>query len=312
MDPLSDVLSLVKIRSYMYNAFAAGGEWSIAFGPHEGIKFYAVVSGECWLSVDGVPEPTQLKPGDCLLLPSGRPFRVGSDLALTPVDAFTVFPSLPTGGITTYNGGGDYLSLGGFFTLTGDHASLLLSVLPPVLHIRDEPDKEVLRWTLAQLRQELREPKPGGFLVAQQLATMLLVQALRLHLVDGAIDGVGWLFALADKRMRAALTAMHDDPARRWTLQSLAEHAGMSRTTFAVKFKEIVGQSPMDYLTHWRMRLAGDRLTNSNAPITVIAQSFGYESESAFSTAFKRVMGCPPRQYSRNHPATLPAHATSV
>ena len=107
--------------------------------------------------------------------------------------------------------------------------------------------------------------------------------------------------------MGAAITAMHDDPAHRWTLQSLAERAGMSRTTFALKFKETVGASPMDYLTRWRMLVAGDRLANSGDPISAIALSLGYESESAFSTAFKRVMGCSPRQYGRNR--NPPSHS---
>ncbi len=125
---------------------------------------------------------------------------------------------------------------------------------------------------------------------------MMLVQALRLRLAEGW-SGIGWLFALTDKIMTAAITAMHNEPARRWTLQSLAQRAGMSRTTFTLKFKEMVGQSPMDYLTLWRMLVAGERLTNSSAPVSAIAHSLGYDSESAFSTAFKRVMGCPPRQY---------------
>ena len=147
--------------------------------------------------------------------------------------------------------------------------------------------------------QELREPQPGGFLVAQQHAYMMLVQALRLHLAEGLRGGVGWLFALGDQQMSAAIHSMHDDPAHDWTIQKLAERAGMSRSTFALKFKETVGASPMEYLTRWRMLVAGDRLTNSNDPISVIALSLGYESESAFSTAFKRVMGCSQRQYSR-------------
>ncbi len=93
---------------------------------------------------------------------------------------------------------------------------------------------------------------------------------------------------------------MHDDPGHRWTLQALAERAGMSRTTFTLTFKETVGASPTDYLTRWRVSLAGDRLVNSSDPISIIALAFGYESNSAFSTAFKRVMGCSPRQYSRD------------
>jgi AraC-like DNA-binding protein len=107
------------------------------------------------------------------------------------------------------------------------------------------------------------------------------------------------LFALADKQMSAAMNAMHDDPAHRWTLQELAGRAGMSRSIFAQKFKQTVGESAMEYLTKWRMLLAADKLTNSSDPVSTIALALGYESESAFSTAFKRVMGCSPRQYSR-------------
>ena len=196
-----------------------------------------------------------------------------------------------------YNGGGDFFSVGGHFALSGDFANVLTGTLPHIVHIHGEADKAVLRWCVEGMRQELRHPQPGGFQIAQQLATMILVLALRLHLTDGVRGGNGWLFALADKRMAATIRAMHSDPALRWTLQSLAQHAGMSRTVFAMKFKEAVGLSPMDYLTRWRMLLAGDKLKNFGAPIAAIAKSLGYESDSAFSTAFKRVMGCLPRSY---------------
>lgn len=307
MDPLSDVLSLLKLRTYMSGGFDAGGEWALAFGPHDGIKCYAAVSGECWLAVDGVPDAVRVRAGDCFLLPRGRAFRVASDLRVAPVDALTIFPAVRDGRITRYNGGGDFCSVGGYFALAGDYAGALLGMLPPIVHIRSESDKAVLRWCVDRMRQELREPQPGGLLVAQQLATMMLVQALRLHLAEGLRGGVGWLFALADKQMAAAITAMHTDPAGRWTVQALAERAGMSRTSFTLKFKETVGASPMDYLTRWRMLLAGDRLANSGDPVSAIARSLGYESESAFSTAFKRVMGSAPRQYGRGRtPASRP------
>jgi AraC-like DNA-binding protein len=156
-----------------------------------------------------------------------------------------------------------------------------------------------MRWSVERLMLELREPQPGGEIIAQQLATMLLVQALRLHLNDASRPGVGWLFALADRQMSAAMTAMHAEPGRRWTIESLAERAAMSRSAFALKFKRIVGASPMDYLTRWRMILAADKLVNTGEPISRLAPALGYESESAFSTAFKRVMGVAPRSYGR-------------
>ncbi len=308
MDPLSDVLSLLKPRSYISGGFDVGGELSVQFPRHDGIKCYALVSGQCWLEVEGVPEPVRLTAGDCVVLPRGWPFRLASDLRLTPVDYRVLLSTPRVNGIGLYNGGGDYFMVGGHFALTGKHAGILLGMLPPIVLIRKESDRAALRWSLEQMRQELRDPQPGGSLIAEHLAYTILIQALRLHLAEGPRGGVGWLFALADQQMGAAINAMHDDPAHRWTLQELAKRAGMSRSTFAMKFKESVGSSPMEYLTRWRMLLGGDRLTNSGDPISAIALSLGYESESAFSTAFKRVMGCSPRQYSRVRNPASPTH----
>jgi AraC-like DNA-binding protein len=312
MDPLSDVLSLLKPRSYHCGGIDAGGAWSIGFGQHRGIKCYAVASGACWLSVEEVAEAVRLTTGDCFLLPHGRPFRLASDPALAPIDAMTIFQTRVNGSITAYNGGGDCLVVGGHFALDGAHAQVLLDVLPPIVHVRKEPDKAALRWCLERMRQELRHPQPGSFAVAEHLASIIMVQALRLHLAEAPGAGIGWIFALADKQMRAAITAMHADPGHRWTLQELAEHAGMSRSTFALKFRERVGDSPLEYLTRWRMLLAGDRLAKSGEALSAIALSLGYESESAFSTAFKRVMGCSPRHYSRGGQAAVPSARSEV
>lgn len=307
MDPLSDVLSLLKPRSYVSAGLDAGGDWSIQFpDQHKHLKCYAVVSGECWLSVEGVPDAVHLKTGDCFVLPSGRPFRLASDMTLTPTNAGTIFPPAQEGGVVSLNGGGDFFLVGSRFAVSGNHAGILLGMLPPIVHIWKESDRAALRWAVERMMQELREQQPGCFLVAQHLAHMMLVQALRLYLAEGARDDVGWLFALADKPIGAAITLLHANPAHRWTLQELAARADMSRSTFALRFKERVGASPIEYLTRWRMLLAGDRLENSSDPISVIALSLGYESESAFSTAFKRVMGCSPRQYSRGQNPAFP------
>ena len=307
MDPLSDVLSLLKPRSYAAGGFAVDGDMAIQWPKHQGIKCYAILSGQCWLSVESVPDPVLLTAGDCFLLPRGLPFSLSTDLSLTPVDFATILASWKSGGGAFNNEAGDRYIVGGHFILTGSHAEILLKSLPPIVHIRKESDKAAMRWSLERMKEELRDPQPGGALITQQLAYMMIVQALRLHLADGARGSVGWLFALADKQMSAAIACMHDDPGHPWTLQKLAERVGMSRSIFSLRFKETVGDTPMEYLTRWRMLLAGDKLKNSDDSISVIASSLGYESESAFGKAFKRVMGCSPRQHSRESYLPPPA-----
>jgi AraC-like DNA-binding protein len=304
MDPLSDVLSLLKPRSYVSGGFDLGADLAIQFPKHQGIKCYAMFSGQCWLTVEGVSEPVLVTAGDCFLLPRGLPFSLATDLSLTPVDFNTLLAARKPGdAVSIHEGGGRYIA-GGHFLLPGSHAGMLLESLPPIVHIRKESDKAAMRWSLERMREELRDPQPGGALIAQQLAYMMLIQALRLHLADGARSGVGWLFALADKQMREAIACMHDNPGHRWTLQELAERVGMSRSIFALKFRETVGETPMEYLTRWRMLLAGDRLKTAGDTLSEIALSLGYESESAFGKAFKRVMGCSPKQYSRGSIST--------
>ena len=298
MDPLSDVLSLLKPRSYITAGFDAGGEWAIDFGDQTGrIKCYAVTSGACWLAVDGIADPVRLVEGDCFVLPSGRPFRLASDLKVEPVLASTVFAPARRGGIVTYNGGGDFFLVGSRFGIDGRHAEVLLRTLPPIVHIEAQSDQAALRWSIERMMEELREDRPGAALVAQHLAHMMLVQALRLHLSAQPDGRVGWFFALADPKMSAAIGAMHAAPSHRWTLEELAVRAGMSRSVFAQRFRETVGETPIAYLTRWRMMLAGDRLINTRDPLIQTALSLGYESENAFSTAFKRVMGHSPRRY---------------
>lgn len=301
MDPLSDVLSLLKPRNYMSAGLDAGGDWLIQFPDQAGnIKCGAVVSGRCVLSVDGVAEPVVLETGDSFLLPSSGPFRMGSDLRLEPTPARNIFAAARRGGMTTLNGGGDCLTVSSRFAVEGSQAGMLLGMLPPIVHIRGGSGRATLRWPVEQMMQELREGAPGSFLIIEHLAHMIMVQALRLHLAEGPKAGTGWLAALADRQIGAAIGAMHGEPARRWTVQSLAGCAGMSRSTFALKFKSMVGSAPLDYLTRWRMLLAADRLAHSGESIPGIALSLGYESESAFSTAFKRLMGSAPRTFARN------------
>lgn len=300
MDPLSDVLSLLKPRNYMSAGLDAGGDWLIQFPDQAGnIKCGAVVTGRCILSVEGLAEPVMLGPGDSFLLPSSGPFRMGSDLGLDPTPAGNIFAASRRGGMTVLNGGGDCMIVSSRFAVEGSQTGLLLGMLPPIVHIRGSAGPAALHWPVERMMQELREGAPGSTLLIEHLAHMIMVQALRQRLAEGQKGGTGWLSALADKQIGAAIGAMHGAPARRWTVQSLAECAGMSRSTFALKFKSLTGSAPLDYLIRWRMLLAGDRLVHTADQISVIAVALGYASESAFSTTFKRVMGCSPRVYAQ-------------
>jgi AraC-like DNA-binding protein len=291
MDPLSEILSLLKPHTFVAGGIDIGGPHAVRFGAHVGIKCYAIGSGRLWLSVDGELGPVLLERGDCFMLPTGRPFVLATDPALEPVDYQVYQQEKSVGAIGVVNGGGEVAVIGAHFTFGSAHASMLLSILPPIVHIRKEEDRAALRWMFRRLGDELRNDQPGAFIIAQNVAYLILVQGLRLYLADGPGRGVGWLFALADPQMSAAIAAMHADPAHRWTLGELAVRVGLSRSTFAAKFKATVGSSPMDYLTRWRMMVAEDRLVQSSDAVGAIALALGYESESAFSTAFKRVMG---------------------
>jgi AraC-like DNA-binding protein len=305
MDPLSEVLALLKPVSRLSGGIHAGGDWAIRFPAPEGIRFQIVMAGECWLTVDGVAEPLRLQAGDGFLLPRRTAFKIATDVDLPPVDAADIFTAAQDP-IVAHNGGGEFFSLWSVFAVTGKPAEVLLEGLPAVIHVQRGADQSGMRESIDRLMRELRDRQPGFYLVAQNCSYTLLVQLLREHLSRGSRDGVGWLFALADQQISKAIEAMHSDPSRRWTLEELAKDVGMSRSAFAVRFKARIATSPMEYLTRWRMLLAGDMLTGSDDPLARIAASLGYESESSFSNAFKRVMGCSPRQYSRDRSARSP------
>jgi AraC-like DNA-binding protein len=299
-DPLSEVLALLKPQSYTSGGFALRGDLAISFPRHQGIKCYAMLSGQCFLTIEGAADPVVLNAGDCFVLPRGLPFVLATDPALPPVHYSVAKVRLSMSHEAPDMTPGDRYLVGGHFVLTGGPARMLLESLPAIVHIGREADRAAMRWSLERMREELRAPQPGGSLIVQQLAYMMLIQALRLHLSDASVAVPGWMSALSDKHMSIAIACMHQEPGRRWTLESLAERVGMSRSVFALRFREIVGVTPMEYLTRWRMLLACDRLKDSSEGLSAIAQSLGYESESAFGKAFRRVMGCSPRKYNRS------------
>ncbi|HEY9125796.1 MAG TPA: cupin domain-containing protein, partial [Acidobacteriaceae bacterium] len=184
VDPLSEILGLLKPHNYMAGGFDLGGEWSFRFCHHTGIKCYAIVSGSCWLIADTEPEPIRVNAGDCFILPRGFPFTLTNNLSLEPADAYTLFRAPLQGRVATLNGGGESFGLGGHFALSGSHARFLLDELPAVIHIHGETEKFELRSLIDRMRLEILARRPGFTLVAQQLSLLILLQALRLHLED--------------------------------------------------------------------------------------------------------------------------------
>ena len=184
------------------------------------------------------------------------------------------------------DGGGDVFLVGSGHILGGTEAALMLGMLPPIIHLAEEGERATLRWLVERMRQDLCAAKPGSDLAAQ-------------HPDAGKTSGPGWFGALADRQWRSNVAAIHAEPARRWTVASLAQTAAMSRSSFALEFRELAGDTPMDYLARGRMFLALDRLKTGAAPSAESAEGLGYSSESSVSTAFKHVIGRAPRQFFR-------------
>lgn len=300
MDPLSDVLSLLKPRSQFYAALDAAGDWSFAFPANPGIKFTAVIRGTCWGIAEGLAEPVRFNPGDCFLLNSGCCLTLASDPTLAPADSQPIMDAAARDGIAIWNGGGEVLLISGRFDVSASHAAQLFRALPPIVNVPSTTGQAgVLRWSLEQLATEIGQEQPGSALMATHLLHCMLVQVLRLHLETSTDLAPGWFLALYDKQIGLAIRAIHADPAQRWTLEELARIAGMSRSSFAQRFRELEGTTAIGYVTRWRMLIAANRLRESNESVSSIAFSLGYESESAFSTAFKRTMSCSPRQFRR-------------
>ncbi len=232
MEPLSDVLALLKPQTYVSAGLNAGGAWALQFTAHSGIKFNAVTQGSCWVAVEGEREPHKLEQGDCFLLTSGRPFVLLSDPDVPTTPAGPLYAGVCEG-VACCNGGGDFFLVGARFSFSGAHVKALLGSLPALVAVREASDQaSVLRWALDRFEREVRERNPGSSLIAEHLAHIMLIQVLRLHLASKQSAGTGWLSALADPNLCVAMAAMHSDISRRWTLEELSKMVGMSRFEF--------------------------------------------------------------------------------
>jgi len=294
MDPLSDLLSLLQVEDASTVRFEAGGQWAVR-GHNKGhVYLSALIDGPCWLMLDDTGQTIRLEPGDCLVTRGCDSVRLCSDPATKAPDQH-VSPGPSKKTFIQVGTGSDTLLTGGRFTFHEPCPHLLSNFLPKVVHIKAaSKSAKFLRRVLTRLADELDHEDVGKPLMINHLAQVALLGALRAHMETDGPASQGWLAALADERIGKALRLMHDDVARRWTVADLGQAVGMSRSKFALRFKKFVAAGPLEYLLNWRMGLAIQMLRKSDKPISTIAFTVGYESESAFSTSFKRVVGTPP------------------
>ncbi|RZL36083.1 MAG: AraC family transcriptional regulator [Rubrivivax sp.] len=296
MDPLSQALSLLNTEHSFFAGVKASGPWAVRFPPPPGIKFHAVLQGACWLAIDGVQGWREVRAGDSYLITCAHAYTLASHPGVAPLDGPAVFQSARNN-MLALGAADEFFLVGGRFDFSDD-LSLLLGSLPPLAMLdRSTPEAEVLQWSLKRLGQEMSQPTAGTALVVQNLAHLMLVQFLRLYLASDAPVAAGWLRALSDAALRPAVEAVHAGPQKRWTVEALAGCAGMSRSTFAQRFKQAMGMGPLQYVLRWRMLLAARDLRRDDRTVSSIAERLGYDSDSAFSSAFKRVMSCSPSRY---------------
>lgn len=322
MDALSDVLRAVRLTGAIFFDVRASEPWvaetppggsivgTIFPGADHLVSYHVITRGSCWAGVAG-EAPIRLSAGDVVVFPHGDQHAMSSapgmhaapDLALyrRPVDGQLPF-KLSVGSTTDESA----QFVCGFLGCDARPFNPLLTALPRVVHVRGATNGAIGAFVQVALA-EAREPRPGGQCVLSHLSELMFVDVVRRHLETLPADRTGWLAGLRDPAVGRALAALHRSPARDWTLESLAREAGLSRTALAERFTEFVGQPPMQYLTNWRMQLAATHLRSGTDSIALVAERVGYESEAAFSRAFKRALGEPPSAWRKRTATGSPA-----
>jgi AraC-like DNA-binding protein len=255
--------------------------------------------------------PLQLAAGDVVVFPQGDAHRMASEAGLPAATGARLDAVLARRPRTlAYGGGGPTTRLVcGYLACDARFARLLLAGLPPLVRVNVR-GSDAGAWLEASVRYalgEARSPRPGGAGVLAKLAEVLFIEVLRLYMHEPDAGRTGWLAGLGDRVVGAALNALHARPAHAWTLEELAREAHTSRSVLAERFQHLVGNSPMQYLTQWRMLLAANLLRRSNAPLARIAEDVGYQTDTAFSRAFRREYGTPPAAWRRREAARASA-----
>lgn len=297
-DPLSDVLDLADARCVLTGTLVAGGDWARKFNRSDAVKFLAVVKGTCWLSTEaGTADPARFEAGD-VVITNGAPAIILASTAEWLANALSTPLERDAEGNLRAGEGSEFMMIGGLLEVDEQRCGFLRESLPPMVHVNGQQGEAAkLRWLLTELAEETQRRRAGSTTAITHLAKLLFVEALRLHIEATKSDRSGWLTALDDRRISIALRGIHAEPSHAWNLEKLAKLSGMSRTSFAVRFRDVVGVPPLTYVLNWRMRLAERELSETDHSVADIAWSIGYGSESAFSNAFSRATGVSPGRF---------------
>jgi AraC-like DNA-binding protein len=308
MDALSYMLQSVRLRSTCYTTVRLRPPWGVHIPRTGAAAFHAIVSGQCWLQLSDADPPVALARGDVVVLPHGEAHTFfdapGSPVrVLSPVAADAGPASMPrhlTG--PPESDSGVTMVICGHLRFDDQMANPLVGMLPPLLHFRAAADGRAAGWlepALQFVALENETRTPGTDAALARLSDVIVIQAIRAHLTQLPPGQDGWLHALADPHLGTALALIHQHPEAPWTVATLAGRAGLSRSAFAARFTRLVGKPPLQYLTYWRMQQAQRLLQASNASIAQIAAQAGYQTEPAFSRAFKHWTGVAPGAYRR-------------
>lgn len=301
MDPLADIITLLRPKAVLSKPVSGAGNWSVQYEKFGHPSFALVLTGACWLAVDG-QSPVQLKKGDFVFLPTTPGFVLSSDLETKPVfvspDTYPEHVRERRHGDKT--GEPSLLLQSGYFIFDPVNAPVLLNFLPALIHISSS-DAEIdgVSQVVKLIEREAKGEKDGRDLILERLVEILLLEALRSTESDTEIQKVGLLAGLRDPQLATALRIIHQDVSHNWSVAELGRQAGMSRSSFADRFAKTVGMTPIEYLLQFRMALAKDMLRREKRSLSEVADSIGYQSTSAFSTAFRRVTGISPGAFAR-------------
>ncbi|MBI3715019.1 MAG: AraC family transcriptional regulator [Betaproteobacteria bacterium] len=315
MDALSEILRVVRLSGAIFFHAKFTAPWcyqssrgeavgsQLEPGAEHMLIFHLITEGECFVEMDGAA-PLKLMAGDAVVFAQGDAHRMNSQPGLPPPanpgKLAAVLARKPRQ-INSGGGGAATRLVCGYLACDARLAKMLFAGLPPVLRVNVR-GSNAGTWLEASVRyalEEVRSPRPGGAGVLAKLAEVLVIEVLRTYMNDQHSGRTGWLAGMGDRIVGAALNALHKRPAHAWTLEELARAANTSRSVLAERFQLLVGVSPMQYLTQWRMQLAANLLARSTAPLSRIAEDVGYQTDTAFSRAFRREYGAPPAAWRR-------------